>query len=84
MASPITLYVLKSQNYNKSYVGITRDLDVRISQHNGGLSAYTNKYKPWIILYTEQYTDKISAHNRELYLKSTSGRRWLRRNVFNK
>ncbi|MEK7592906.1 MAG: GIY-YIG nuclease family protein [Patescibacteria group bacterium] len=77
-----TIYVLKSKIYSKSYVGITNNLLRRLSQHNAGYHAYTKRWKPWIIIYTEIACHRIEARKREKYLKSAAGRIWLKNLVF--
>jgi putative endonuclease len=77
------LYVLKSKNFLKSYVGISEDPLRRLEEHNSGKSNYTNKYKPWKLIYTEKFPDKESAREREIYFKTAAGRRKLRK-IFDK
>ena len=76
------VYILKSQNFLKSYVGMTDNLERRLNQHNQGWNTYTKRYLPWIVIYTEKYNTRIEAHEREKYFKSASGRRFLRKEVF--
>lgn len=76
------VYILKSVNHTKSYVGITDDLERRLNQHNSGYHLFTKRYMPWNIIYTEKYPSRIEARQREIYLKTTSGRRWLKKNIF--
>ena len=73
------VYVLKSNRHDKSYVGSTNDLERRLSEHNNGKSAYTSKYKPWSIIYTEEFSVLKEARERERYLKGRSGRRFLKK-----
>ena len=47
------VYLLFSKQYNKTYIGITNNLDRRLKQHNNGYHAYTKRYIPWFILYEE-------------------------------
>lgn len=75
------VYVLKSIKYSKLYVGSTTDLDRRISEHNAGLSIYTNLYKPWIVIYTEKFVKIEDARKREKYFKSCAGRKFLKKNI---
>jgi len=75
-------YVLKSINYKKSYVGITDDLERRLCEHNSGRYIYTKRYLPWELIYKEDYKSRIEARKREKYLKSSSGRRFLKK-LFN-
>jgi putative endonuclease len=72
------LYLLKSNTANKSYVGITNNLKRRLSEHNSGKHFYTKRYCPWKMIYNEEYDSLIEARAREKYLKSSSGRRFLK------
>ena len=69
------LYILKSVEYSKTYVGITDNLERRLSEHNTGQSTYTSKYTPWKIIYTESCDSMSEAHTREKYFKSAAGRK---------
>lgn len=73
------VYVLKSKNFDKSYVGSTNNLDRRIKEHNSGKHNFTKKFMPWKIIYTEQYTSESEARRREKFLKTTPGRRFLKK-----
>jgi putative endonuclease len=75
-------YVLKSEVAEKSYVGSTNDLDRRLSEHNNGKSIYTSRYKPWKLIYKEEFPTPEEARLREKYLKSKSGRKFLKNVVF--
>ncbi len=72
------VYFLKSQNYNQFYVGYTTDLKKRFKKHNAGLVQSTKPYKPWKLIFYEAYKSKTDAKRRELYLKTTKGRKGLR------
>ena len=77
-----TVYVLKSLNQNKSYVGFTDNLERRIKEHNQGKSYYTKRYKPWELIYKEEYDNYEDAVKREKYLKSASGRGLVLKKLF--
>lgn len=62
----------------KSYVGMTDDLKRRVVEHNSGKSIYTKKFLPWEIIHTEEYETRQEARKREKYMKSASGRRFLK------
>ncbi|MFA6463457.1 MAG: GIY-YIG nuclease family protein [Candidatus Paceibacterota bacterium] len=49
------VYILKSIVYDKSYVGMTNDIERRIGEHNSGRHVYTKRFLPWKIIYTEVY-----------------------------
>ena len=76
------VYILKSINFSKTYVGITDNIERRLSQHNNGDSFYTKRYLPWEIVHKEEHSDRIEARKREKYLKSAAGRRYLRKEIF--
>ncbi|KKT01009.1 MAG: GIY-YIG catalytic domain protein [Candidatus Nomurabacteria bacterium GW2011_GWA2_43_15] len=73
------VYVLKSQSYKKSYVGHTDNLDRRLKEHNSGRNNFTRRYMPWNIVYTEKYDNIDDAVKREKFLKTTTGRRFLKK-----
>ncbi|MDD4178477.1 MAG: GIY-YIG nuclease family protein [Candidatus Margulisbacteria bacterium] len=73
------VYVLSSLAAKKSYVGMTDDIDRRLNEHNAGKSSYTSRHMPWKLVYKEEYVSIMDARKREEYLKSTSGRRILKK-----
>ena len=64
------VYVLSSINFDKRYTGFTQDLEKRLNQHNTGKTKSTRAFKPWKVLFFEQYETKVEALQREKYLKS--------------
>ena len=79
------VYILRSVKFRKTYTGITNNLIKRIKTHNsGGSGKYTQKYKPWEIIYSEICDDSINARQRERYFKSAAGRRWIKRYIFSR
>ncbi len=75
-------YILKSQIAPKTYVGHTDSMDRRLSEHNNGKSIFTRRYKPWSILYTEEFTHENESIKKEEYFKSGAGRRWIKKTLF--
>ncbi|MCW1949266.1 MAG: GIY-YIG nuclease family protein [Candidatus Shapirobacteria bacterium] len=67
------LYILKSENFDRYYVGISANAQKRITEHNLGKTKSTKAHRPWKLIYTEQYPDYRLAREREKYLKSYSG-----------
>lgn len=78
------IYILRSLIFKKAYVGHTTNLYTRLNRHNSGYSKYTKRYKPWEIIYTEICENYIKARLREKYLKSASGRRWIKKYIFSR
>jgi putative endonuclease len=73
------VYILKSVNYEKTYTGSTTDLERRLMEHNLGLSTFSKRYRPWRLVYQEQYERLEEARKRERYLKSAAGRRFIKK-----
>ena len=72
------VYVLVSELRNYIYVGMTDYLDRRINSHNQGYNKTTRAYRPFWILFTEQYSTRIEARAREKYLKSGVGKEFIK------
>ena len=72
----VTVYVLKGRT-GKRYVGITGDLERRLRDHRTGATKGGQLLGEFRLLYSEQYADYSSARERERYLKSGKGRKWL-------
>ena len=73
-----TVYVLYSRKFKKIYVGFTSDLEARFKSRNElGTKGWTIKYRPWIILYQEEFDSKSEAMKREKELKSGKGREFI-------
>jgi len=71
-------YVLKSLKNNSYYFGSTRDINNRLKSHNAGKSKYTKSFRPWEVIYFEQYQTRKEAFYREMFFKSKEGRDWLK------
>ena len=68
------VYILESQKDNSFYIGQTSDLEKRIITHNKGLSRYTSRKLPWILVYSESYPTRKEAILREKFLKKQKNR----------
>jgi len=73
------VYVLQSQKDQSLYKGYTENLMERIKQHNLGKAKYTSSKRPWNVIYYEEYSTLEEARNREKYLKTAAGRRFLKK-----
>ncbi|MGB5171005.1 GIY-YIG nuclease family protein [Eudoraea sp.] len=72
------VYVLKSIEVERHYVGFTKNLYRRLKQHNAGYNVSTKPYRPWRILFFEKYQSKEEALTREKFLKSGQGRIYIK------
>ena len=71
------VYVLESLKDKKRYIGYTINLPKRLEEHRRGLSQSTRSRLPMKLIYFEACTNQDDAMRRELYFKTTRGRRFL-------
>jgi predicted GIY-YIG superfamily endonuclease len=61
------------------YTGFTSNLKTRLKDHNSGKYPHTSKYKPCNLEFYCAFSDKEKALDFEKYLKSGSGKAFLKR-----
>ncbi|MFH1360781.1 MAG: GIY-YIG nuclease family protein [Candidatus Omnitrophota bacterium] len=78
-----TVYILRSKlNPEKFYIGYTTDLKKRLKNHQQpNESAYTRRFAPWELETYVVCKNEQTAKNFEEYLKSHSGRSFLRKRL---
>ena len=64
------VYILKSLNFNRYYIGHSSDVEKRLLEHNLGKVRSTKAYKPWKIIYFEVKSSKKDAYKREMQIKA--------------
>ena len=72
------VYVIFSEKYDKIYIGVTSNLEKRLFAHNNLPKGWTKNFRPWNLVYTEEFTEKSEALKREKELKSHQGRDFIR------
>lgn len=85
------VYLLENQNDKSWYIGYTSDLKKRVIQHNSGQGGKTTsrivkqrgEALRWSLIYYEAYLNKKDVKGRERFLKSGSGRRYLKKQLLN-
>lgn len=70
-------YVILSEKDGKLYTGSTGDLRKRFNQHQNGQTTSTKNRRPWKLIYYEMCLSETDARQREKYLKSGMGKRYL-------
>ncbi len=73
------VYAIVSMKDNRIYVGISQDLDRRINEHNDGKVFSTKAFIPWVLFHSELAGKSEVARKREKYLKSSAGKKRLRK-----
>jgi putative endonuclease len=61
------------------YIGYSANLRRRLEEHRLGFSAATHHRRPWRLIYYEAYLERDDALGRERFLKSGSGRTYLKK-----
>jgi putative endonuclease len=72
----VILYVLKGET-GKRYIGITNDLPRRLREHGSRRTKGSQLLGEFVVLHKEEFPDHASAREREKFLKSGQGRKWL-------
>ncbi len=77
---PFHTYVLISdQGFH--YTGSCADLNRRLENHRKKTTHFTKKGTNWRLIYSKEFATRSEAIKHEKWLKSGSGREWLRTNI---
>lgn len=73
------VYAIECSNGSR-YIGQTSDLPRRFEEHKAGTGAsWTRRHPPVRVIHWEEYASEHEAVEREKYLKTGFGRKWLKR-----
>lgn len=72
------VYVLFSLKDQQFYIGFTSNFERRMSEHAAGKTISTAPRRPFVPILCEYYFSHKDAMRRELYFKTTAGKRVLR------
>ena len=75
------VYGLVSEIQHRIYVGLSDNPKKRVKSHNKGDTKSTKGYRPWILFYREFIGKLEDARQREKYLKSGSGKEFLKKEL---
>lgn len=75
------VYVLRSLRDGNLYTGYTADLRQRVANHTRGKARTTRHRRPLELIYYEAYLLPKDAKAREVFLKSGSGKRFIRKQL---
>jgi putative endonuclease len=67
------VYILRSERDGKLYTGSTGDVQRRLAEHNRGKVRSTTGRRPFVLIYSEAFSDKAAAQARERYFKTPEG-----------
>ena len=71
------VYLIKtiSGYYDKSYVGYTNNLDLRLKKHNSNKGSKSTKGYQWVLVYKKRFYSKNKALSFEYKLKKNKSER---------
>ena len=72
------VYVLRSKESEKFYIGSTGNIERRITEHKKGEGHTSSRMKDPELVFYEAFFDKKDSLRRERYFKTTKGRSSLR------
>ena len=70
--------MIQSLKDGRLYVGMSENVELRVTQHNKGMTISTRFYKPWKLLFVEEYATILEARKREKFLKAGSGKEYIK------
>ena len=72
------VYILFSPSRQRTYVGCSENWQARLETHNAGRVSATCGGIPWHLVHLEETDSLVLARRREIYLKTSAGRRWMK------
>lgn len=72
-----TVYIIYSKKLDKYYVGYIENIEIRLAQHNSGISDYTSKATDWETKYVESFDTRQDAMKREKEIKNKKSRKYI-------
>lgn len=73
------IYILQSIAFEKYYVGVSDNPELRLTFHNSIEKGFTSRYRPWEIKFTKEYSTKIEAMKVERKIKSWKSKVMIKR-----
>ena len=77
------VYILESEKDGNLYIGYSEDVTKRLKAHEKGLVTATKFRRPLKLIYYEAYLNRKDAKGREVFLKSGSGHRFIKKQLLN-
>ena len=69
------VYIIYSDKLDRFYVGFSADPDSRLIKHNRDSKGFTAKGRPWILVFSQPFSNKNEALKREKQIKNWKSRK---------
>jgi putative endonuclease len=73
-------YILFSPKIKRFYTGQTEDIERRLEEHNRGKTSFSEKGKPWLIIFSNAFSSRPEAVKLEKFIKKRGAARFLKDN----
>ncbi|MFA7114618.1 MAG: GIY-YIG nuclease family protein [Candidatus Omnitrophota bacterium] len=79
------LYIVENTVINKFYIGVTKEVQRRVKEHNGKCAKKwaTRQKGEWTLVYSEKFRDKKTALLREKEIKKKKSREYIKKLINN-
>ena len=64
-----SVYVIYSKIFDRIYIGMTKNIQNRLLEHNAGQNKSTKAFLPWEMIHFENLETRMLARQKELKLK---------------
>ena len=82
MSRMFYVYILQSERIPaQTYIGLTDDVERRLTEHNDAGDKHTTGYRPWKLAAVVGFPTRSRAEAFEHYLKTGSGRAFAKRHL---
>ena len=71
------VYILESEKDHSYYVGVSKNVEARLDQHNRGVGRSTRAKRPWRLIYAEEHDTRSEAVRREREIKKQKSRSYI-------
>jgi putative endonuclease len=71
------VYILYSPSLDQYYVGHSADLADRLFRHTNSGSKSTKKANDWVLKYSEEFSTRAEATQREMEIKRKKSRKYI-------
>ena len=77
-------YIIYSKTLSKYYVGSCQNIQNRLDDHLNSRSKFTKSAKDWELKYSEEFSSRSEANQREIQIKKMKSRVYIEKLIANK